>query len=44
MHDAVADRDVTAAEIGPLLLVQPGQQVEPDLAIGSVVLVDMADH
>src|SRR5277367_6816389 len=41
MHDTTVDGDVTAAEIGPGLLLQPGQQVEPDLAIGFVVLVDL---
>ena len=44
MHQAVADCDVAAPEIGPRLLLQPGKQVEPDLAVRLVVLVDASNH
>jgi len=44
MHNTVADCDVPAAEIGPRLFLQPGQQLEPDLAVCLVVLVDPSDH
>ena len=44
MHDAIADGDIAAAKIGPRLLLQSRHQLEPDLAVGFVVLVHPADH
>ena len=44
MHDTIADGDIPAPEIGPRLLLQPGKQVEPDLAVRLIVLVDVSDH
>src|SRR5262249_33019481 len=40
MQHAVADWYVAAPEIGPRLLSQPEQRLEPDLAIGFVMVVD----
>src|SRR5712671_4932008 len=44
MHDPIADGDIAAAKIGPRLLLQSRHQLEPDLAVGFVVLVHPADH
>ena len=44
MHDAAANRDISIAKTGPLLVLEPRQQLEANLAICLIVLIDASDH
>src|SRR5215469_16375672 len=44
MHDAAANRDISISKTGPLLVLEPRQQLEANLAICLIVMIDASDH